>query len=220
MAPLLGGIRVWDFLTLFKLLFYKFVKQCYPYIRFGIKMKSIANLLFEIRLLSDITRSGYAFLGSGDESIAEHSFTTAFICFAMARLEPDLDRERLISMALVHDIPEARIGDFNYVQKKYATADEERAVADMTRNLPFGDEIRSLIQEFNGKKTREAQLANDADQLSFILELKKLKDNGAKPPEYWIPTVEKRLKTDLGKEIGKSLLATRWDEWWMTEYSE
>ncbi|MCG8567619.1 MAG: HD domain-containing protein [Desulfobacterales bacterium] len=183
-------------------------------------MKSIANLLFEIRLLSDITRSGYAFLGSGDESIAEHSFTTAFICFAMARLEPDLDRERLISMALVHDIPEARIGDFNYVQKKYATADEERAVADMTRNLPFGDEIRSLIQEFNGKKTREAQLANDADQLSFILELKKLKDNGAKPPEYWIPTVEKRLKTDLGKEIGKSLLATRWDEWWMTEYSE
>ena len=183
-------------------------------------VKPIANLLFEIRILKDIIRSGYPFLGTGRESIAEHTFTAAFVCFVMARMEEGIDRERLISMALVHDIPEARTGDLNYVQKKYATADEEKAVADLTRDLPFGEDIRSLIQEFNEGKTREAQLVRDADQISFIMELKKLKDNGAKPPEDWLPAVSGRLKTELGKSIAQSLLETRWDEWWMTDYSE
>ena len=54
-------------------------------------MKHIVNLLFEARILKDITRSGYAFLGSGRESIAEHSFMTAFICFAMAKSDHDID---------------------------------------------------------------------------------------------------------------------------------
>ncbi|MBL6993293.1 HD domain-containing protein, partial [Desulfobacula sp.] len=83
-------------------------------------MKQIANLLFEVRILKDIARSGYAFLGSGKESVAEHSFMTAFICFAMARIELDINSEKLVTMALVHDIAEARTGDFNYVEKKYS----------------------------------------------------------------------------------------------------
>ena len=183
-------------------------------------MKSIANLLFEVRILKDMVRSGYAFLGTGKESIAEHSFTTAFICFAMSRMAKEVDAERLMAMALVHDLPESRMGDFNYVQKKYSTADEEKAVADMTKGVPFGRDIQSLIQEFNEKKTPEAQLANDADQLSFILELRKLEDVGAKGPEEWLPKVVGRLKTPLGKQLAQELLETRWDEWWTRDYSE
>ena len=68
-------------------------------------MTRIADLLFEVRMLKDVNRNGYAFLGVGQESIAEHSFTTAFLCFVMSRLHPDVDAEKLISMALVHDTP-------------------------------------------------------------------------------------------------------------------
>ncbi|MCP4021381.1 MAG: HD domain-containing protein, partial [Desulfobacteraceae bacterium] len=56
-------------------------------------MKHIANLLFEVRILKELNRCGYAFLGQGKESIAEHSFMTAFICFAMARIEPEVNSE-------------------------------------------------------------------------------------------------------------------------------
>ena len=42
-------------------------------------MKAIANLLFEARLLKNIPRSGFQFLGSGSESVADHSFVAAFI---------------------------------------------------------------------------------------------------------------------------------------------
>jgi len=183
-------------------------------------MKQIANLLFEVRILKDIVRSGYAFLGSGKESIAEHSFMTAFICFAMARIDADINSEKLVTMALVHDIAEARTGDFNYVEKKYSTIDEAKAISHLGKNIPFGRDIKHLIDEFNSGETKEAKLVKDADQISFILELKKLDDTGAKGPEKWLPVIIERLKTDTGRQIAQSILETSWDEWWMNDYSE
>lgn len=183
-------------------------------------MKQIANLLFEARILKDITRSGYAFLGSGRESIAEHSFMTAFICFAMAKMDPDINCEKLVTMALVHDIAEARTGDFNYVEKKYSKTDESKAISHLIKHLSFGKDIKNLIDEFNAGETNESKLAKDADQISFILELKKIEDTGAKGPEKWLPHVLKRLKTDIGKQLAQHIMETRWDEWWMNDYSE
>jgi putative hydrolase of HD superfamily len=183
-------------------------------------MKQIANLLFEVRILKDITRSGYAFLGSGKESIAEHSFMTAFICFAMAKLDHSVNSEKLVTMALVHDIAEARTGDFNYVQKNYSKTDEAKAISHLAQSLSFGNDIKNLLDEFNMGETLEAKLAHDADQLSFILELKKLEDTGAKGPDKWLAYVLDRLKTDIGSEIAQSIMETDWDEWWMNGYSE
>jgi putative hydrolase of HD superfamily len=221
-------------LTLFNLLFYKksridaiiewFDSADFHNINLFSKvtfsMKQMINLLFEVRILKDIVRSGYAFLGSGKETIAEHSYMTAFICFAMARQDPDVDTQRILTMALVHDIPEARTGDLNYVEKRYTKADESKAVSHLTKGINFGDEITELIEEFNQGETREARLANDADQLSFILELKKLSDTGSKGPEKWLPAIIDRLKTDLGRQMADSIMETEWDEWWLNDYSE
>lgn len=183
-------------------------------------MTKIGNLLFEARMLKDLKRSGYAFLGTGQESIAEHTFTTAFICFAMARLVPEADSEKLLSMALVHDIPEARTGDHNYVNKKYNAVDEAKAIRHLTRGILFGQEIQALMDEFNCGETLEARLANDADQLSFVLELKKLNDLGATSPKEWLPLVIDRLKTDAGRDLAAQIMESRWDEWWTCDYSE
>lgn len=183
-------------------------------------MKEIANLLFEVRILKDIVRSGYAFLGTGRETIAEHSFMTAVICLVMSKIENQIDTAKLLSMALIHDVPEARTGDFNYVEKKYSRVNEEKAVDDMVRQLEFGDDIKALVEEFNMGESREAMLANDADQISFVLELKKQQDIGAKGPERWLPYVLDRLKTDTGRKIADAVMATTWDEWWAQNYSE
>ncbi|MFH2090934.1 MAG: HD domain-containing protein [Pseudomonadota bacterium] len=183
-------------------------------------MKQIANLLFEARILKDINRSGYAFLGSGKESIAEHSFMTALICFVMAKMDETLNIERLVTMALVHDLAEARTGDLNYVEKKYSNPDESKAISHLIKHISFGKDIKNLIEEFNQGRTKEAMLVNDADQISFILELKKQSDIGAKGPEKWLPVVMERLKTSMGKKMAQSIMDTSWDEWWMNGYSE
>jgi putative hydrolase of HD superfamily len=183
-------------------------------------MKHIANLLFEAKILKEIPRSGYHFLGSGKESVAEHSFMITFIAYTMAMMEPDVNAMKLLSMCLVHDLPESRTGDLNYVQKKYVKADEKSAVADLIRNIPFGESIRDLIDEFNEGTSREAELARDADQLSFILELKTLHDTGRKGPDEWLPIVRSRLRTVTGEKIAASIMETNWDDWWKKNYVE
>jgi putative hydrolase of HD superfamily len=180
-------------------------------------MKNIANLLFEAKMLKEIPRSGYPFLGVGKESVAEHCFSTAFIAYVMSRLEPEIDALKLISMCLIHDLPEARIGDLNTVHKKYVKADETKALEDTITGLAFGQNLTDLFDEFNGGHSLEAKLAHDADQLALILELKDLMDMGYKPPETWIKNVIRRLETETGQKIAQAVMDTRRDEWWRDE---
>lgn len=183
-------------------------------------MDRIADFLFEAKMLKELPRAGYAFLGAGRENVAEHSFMTAMIAFSMSRMEPDIDTEKLLAMALVHDLAEARTGDLNYVNKRYVTAHEGDAVADLTRGLVFGHEIEALIEEFNQAITREALLARDADQLSFVMELKQLRDIGARGPGTWLSYVLERIKTDTGRQMAESLMGCKWDRWWLKDYTE
>ena len=180
-------------------------------------MKDIVNLLFEANILKEIPRSGYHFLGAGQESVAEHTFSTAMIAFVMSKIEQDVDALKLISMCLIHDLPEARISDLNTVHKQYVKADESRAVRDTTKNLPFGGSMADLIHEFNAGRTREARLAYDADQLALILDLKSLADIGYQPPHKWLPHVLGRLKTETGKKIGQRIMQTNRDDWWLAD---
>lgn len=176
--------------------------------------KSIADLLHEACFLKRLPRSGYAFLGKGRESVAEHSFSATFIAFVLAQLNPEVDALRLISLALVHDLPEARIGDLNHFQSLYVTADENGAVADMIKNLPFGACLSSLIEEFNTQHTLESRLAHDADQLALILDLKPIDESGYEPVRVWLSTACDRLKTQTGKTLARSILDGDSNRWW------
>ncbi len=179
-------------------------------------MKTIANLLFEAKILKEIPRSGFQFLGVGKESVAEHSFCTAFIGFVMSQMEPKVDALKLISMCLIHDLPEARVGDLNTVHKQYVSADENSAIQDATRSIPFGRNMQDMMQEYQEGCSLEAQLARDADQLALILELKDLMDIGYQPPKSWIDHVIERVQTEIGQKIMRSVMDTQRDEWWRT----
>jgi putative hydrolases of HD superfamily len=177
-------------------------------------MKPIADLLFEARMLKNLPRSGFSFLGVGRESVAEHVYSATFIAYIMSQLQPEVDALKLVSLCLVHDLPEARIGDLNSVQKAYVRADEPRAVEDALGSLPFGPHIRDLIEEYNAGTSTEARLARDADQIALILELKDLRDIGFLPPQDWLPHVLNRLQTETGKALASAVMSTRRDAWW------
>jgi putative hydrolases of HD superfamily len=180
-------------------------------------MKKIANLLFEAKMLKEIPRSGYHFLGVGKESVAEHCFSATFIAYVISRMEPEIDALKLICMCLIHDLPEARIGDLNTVHKKYIKADETKALKDTIEGLVFGKNLTDLFDEFSAGRSIEAKLAHDADQLALVLELKDLMDIGYKPPESWIQNVISRLATETGRKIAQAVMDTRRDAWWRDE---
>lgn len=180
-------------------------------------LKAIADFLFEVGMLKRTPRSGFQFLGTGAETVAEHSLRTAIIGYVLARMSDNLSVERVVLMCLFHDLVEARTGDLNYVNKKYVRADEEAAVRDMTMSLPFGDEIRTLTEEFNGSETAEAEAAHDADQIEMILQLKELGDLGNRYSGDWISAAVKRLRTEDGKRLARSILNTDFSAWWFKE---
>ncbi|TFG37509.1 MAG: HD domain-containing protein [Syntrophobacterales bacterium] len=177
-------------------------------------MKEIANFLFEVGMLQKTPRTGFQFLGSGNESVAEHILRTIFIGYALCKLEDDVDESRVIKLCLFHDLPEARTGDMNYVSKKYVDVDEEKAVRDLTETLFFGADIESAISEFNEKKTKESLMAHDADQLSLILQLKEYGDLGNKYSKEWIEFAIKRLLTEGAKKLAEAIIQTDSSEWW------
>src|SRR4030042_624855 len=97
----------------------------------------------------------------------------------MVRERANLKRiaDLLFEAAMLKRTP--RTGDHNYVYKKYVRVDEERATQDLTAGLPFADEIKGLIAEFSERKTSEALLSHDADQLALLLQLKEHTDLGS-----------------------------------------
>jgi putative hydrolases of HD superfamily len=180
-------------------------------------MDSIANFLFEVGMLSRTPRSGYQFLGSGEESVAEHVLRTVFVGYTLCKMDASLDEFRVLKMCILHDLPEARTGDMNYVNKKYVNVDEEKAVSELTESLFFGADIKAAIDEFNGKETKESLIARDADQIALILQLKECGDLGNKYSEEWIGFALQRLNTDNGKKLAQRITETDSSLWWFKE---
>ncbi len=178
-------------------------------------MSQSANYLFEVGMLNRTPRSGFAFLGSGKQSVAEHSFRAVHVAWLLARLtEEPVDELHLLQLVMFHDLPEARTGDFNYVNHKYDRTDDDKLYADLKRDLPYGDAIVALEQEFEARATPEAKLANDADQLELLLMLKEEQDLGNSRAADWIPSALARLKTEAGQKLAEEILDTPSDEWW------
>jgi putative hydrolase of HD superfamily len=135
-------------------------------------------------------------------------------------LDPMADELTVLRLCLVHDLPEARTGDMNYMNKKYVTVDEKKAVRELAEQLFFGGEIEATLEEFNERETRESLIARDADQLSLILQLKECGDLGNKYSREWIRFAVRRLATENARNLAKSILETDSSNWWFKDKSD
>lgn len=177
-------------------------------------MKEIANFLFEAGILAKTPRSGFYFLGSGEQSVAEHLNRACYVGFTLAMMDGTVDVGRVVQMCLFHDFAESRVSDLNYVHQKYTERFEERAIDDLAATLPFGDKIKDLLQEYKERTTRESQLAKDADNIELILSLKEQIDIGNERAKEWVEPALSRLKTDMGKRLAETIVGTDSDAWW------
>jgi putative hydrolase of HD superfamily len=181
------------------------------------KIKKLADFLFETRILKYIPRAGLQFLkGPIKENLAEHTFYTAMAAWVLAKTE-GADEEKVIKMALIHDLAEGRGGDRDLIHKIYGGEIEERKIiGEISKDHELKEfKIENLIEELLQGKTLEAKIVKDADVLSEILMEKDCFDLGNRKAKKWLEYSFKRLKTISGKELGKALIETDADEWWL-----
>ena len=174
----------------------------------------LASFIYESGIHSRTPRSGFWFLGSGNQSVAEHLFRTAFITYALCYLEPAADRSKAILMSLVHDFGEGRTSDLNYVHQKYGRLAEDHAFEDIAASVPFGEEMRALYLEEQKRETLEAKIVKDADTLEWLASMREEEAKGNAKAHAWAQIAVKRMKTPAGKKIAAQLMKMHPDAWW------
>ncbi|MFP4210136.1 MAG: HD domain-containing protein [Alkalispirochaeta sp.] len=147
--------------------------------------------------LKDLRRTGWVLRGITEpESVADHSWGTALLALLFLPLatEPDapLDRERVLSIALVHDLAEAETGDIPRRALSEATTvtmeekhrREEAAIRRLTE-IPEGLQregepvlpgvtgitgIAELWYEYEAGTTRESRFVRDMNLVDMCLQ--------------------------------------------------
>lgn len=129
------------------------------------------NFLFEIGNLRFINRMGNRFYKGMGQNLAEHHFRVFWIAMVIAAHEGGVDTGKIAKMTLLHDIPESRTGDVDYISRQYVQRNEELALQDMLGKTPLLHEFKQLWQEYEARKTPEAKIAKDADNLDVDFDL-------------------------------------------------
>ncbi len=173
----------------------------------------LVDFLFECGMLRKTPRTGYQFLGSGSENVAEHSFRTAVIGYVLANMA-GADVARTTYMCLFHDLHEARTGDFNYVNRIYNSSERVAALEDATAGTGLEEAILGMWSELEETDTLEARLAQDADQLDFIMNLKEEADMGNTYATQWLEMALERVRTEWGRELARTIAETDHKDWW------
>ena len=141
-----------------------------------IDIDDVTHFLLELDALKRVNRRSYVTQTSRKENSAEHSWHLAMACWSIAELFAlDVNHEKLLKMALVHDLGEIDAGDtFLYAVTRTDAHVEERAgIARLQRER--GNGISDLSEVWEAQETgssKESQLLRVVDRLlPFLLNL-------------------------------------------------
>ena len=127
------------------------------------------TLLLEALALKALPRAGWQRVGIVDpESVAAHSWGVAWL--ALLLCPPELDRERVLTIALVHDLPELRAGDIT--PHDGISAEEKRAREAAAAQALLGEEPALLAawQEYEDHQTAASRFVHQLDKLDMALQ--------------------------------------------------
>ncbi len=162
------------------------------------------ELFLELGNLKRLPRTGWLLRGiPNPESVAEHSYRVALITMFLAdELKArgvEIDVERALKIALLHDVGEARITDIPMPAQKYfdKAEGEVKALQDMLKVTGREKEYLSLFREYEEELTLEGKLVEFADRFEMLLQAFEYENAGfSNLDEFW-KTVEKLRKSEL-----------------------
>ena len=169
--------------------------------------------------LKDETRTGWQLRAvEAPESVAAHAWGVAMLVVRFC--PPELDRERALALAAVHDVAEAETGDVatraeDGAQRVAPEEKERRERAAMDGPLAgLGEDVRALWEEYEARETPEARFVKDADLLDTCLQALVYEREGRYDPDAenaafeayddldeFFATAEPRLSTERGREL-------------------
>ena len=143
------------------------------------EIDAILTLLRHDNQLKRTARTGWVQRGVVNaESVATHSHGVAFAALLLAELlvgRVAVDRGRLLTLAVLHDLPESITTDIPAPAWGYLPAgikrDVERGALQVILDAaPFAADWLALFEELHDSSTVEARLVHDADKIDMFLQ--------------------------------------------------
>lgn len=163
-------------------------------------------------MLAKQDRTWFAFLWTWKQSIAEHVNRVCYTGYVLAQMDWTVDPAKVVMMCLFHDMAEARSLDHNYTAQAYVTVDETRIIEDQTKNLPFWQDIKKIVHEYEQRESQESLLAKDADYLELFLMLKEQHDLWNPSAQKWMDTEHSRMRTEAWNKLLQKIINTKSDQ--------
>lgn len=178
------------------------------------------EFLYEIGSLRFLPRTWRQQVGLDVANDLEHTLRVIWLSLLLARSEGYKDEERIIKMALIHDIAETRTGDFNYIQKVYVAANEAKAARHLFAGTSLMDFVTDHLSAYTKRQSPAAKIVKDADNLDVDLELRELALQGSQMPAKWQRTRrfvrDKKLYTQSAKKLWDELNKVDVADWHLT----
>ena len=128
--------------------------------------------ILKIYKLKSLDRAGWKRIGiKNPETVASHSWGISLL--ALFLCSENLNKERVLELAAVHDAAEAVTGDITPYdnvlpeEKKHA---EKLAMAALTEDAEGGYKLQELFAEYQENKTLEAKFLHAADKLDMAFQ--------------------------------------------------
>jgi len=186
----------------------------------------IAQFLYEVGTMRKVARMHRQALLTDDmsDNIATHSFRVVMIGYFLAKLE-GADPSKVMLMCLLHDMPEARTNDHNWIHKRYVVEKEDKVIEEQLGTLPFV-ELVEVAREYNKRESRESIVAKDADVLDQVLLLREYVWQGNREAQEWLDGKKEKkpynylkyLKTESAIALGKIIYDAEPSSWWRSLY--
>jgi putative hydrolase of HD superfamily len=157
-------------------------------------MDALVDLFLETGSLKRIPRSGWLMRGVPQvESVADHSYGVAMVALAMVDALEDeaLDLEKVLVMALLHDLAEVRLTDLpvsaaRLIQAEVKREAETAAIGALLAPLKASDRLEAVWQEFEDRMSPEGFLVRDADKLEMMVQCLRYEQAGSRGlGEFW-----------------------------------
>ncbi|MGD2205595.1 MAG: HD family hydrolase [Anaerolineae bacterium] len=184
----------------------------------------LIRLFLETATLKRLPRTGWGMRGVAHvESVAEHSFGVAFVALALAdtlkgtgALEQHaLDLEKVLVMAVLHDLAEVRLTDLpatavRLLPREVKSQAEATAVADLLAPLSTAEGLKALWQEFEDCSSPEGRLVRDADKLEMMVQCLHYEQAGSRGlDEFWRAMDQREWNYPLCAELYARLRSMR-----------
>ncbi len=148
------------------------------------KPEEIVKLLMDVEKLKEVDREGWKHRGiTKPESVAEHTLGVAFLAMTIAEAE-GLNVEKSLRMALVHDLPESRIGDISFHSPRYPEKEslEAKAADEILSEVP---DYHKAWMEYSKGESPEARLVKYADKLELLAQAVEYEKKGYDVSDFW-----------------------------------